>query len=275
MATIQIDGTQLEYFEAGEGEPVVFVHGTLGDFRSWGMQMDDFAKSFRAISYSRRYHYPNQCRGDESDYSPVAHADDLAAFIAALGLDSAHIVGSSYGAYVALFLAKRHPERVRSLVVGEPPDLPLLEQNPEGRKVRDEFLATVWNPAAETVEQGHTEEGIRLFIDGVVAEGAFDQFPSEVQALILDNACEFKAEPASPEFWTPFTCDDARSVKAPTLLLTGENSLPMLKFVVDELDSCLPNKQYETIPDATHEMAADNPSAYNKTVIAFIADHAA
>lgn len=274
MPTIQANGAQLEYIERGEGDPVVLVHGTLGDYRSWGLQMEAFAATYRVISYSRRYHYPNQCRGDESDYSAALHADDLAAFISALGLASAHVVGTSYGAYTALLLAARHPERVRALVLGDPPVLPLLEQSPEGRALRDDFLAKVWEPAGEMMERGEVESGVRIFVDGVVEEGTFDRFPPEVQDLILDNACEFKIETSSPDFWTPFTCEDAGQIATRTLLLTGDMSLEWLQLIVDELDRCMPNNERVTVPETTHEVTSDNPEAYNEIVLGFLAKHA-
>lgn len=273
MPAIQLNGTQLEYIERGEGDPVVLVHGTLGDYRSWDLQMDAFAESHRVISYSRRYHYPNQCVGDESDYSAVLHADDLAAFIAGLGLESAHVVGNSYGAYTSLLLAARHPERVRALVLGDPPVLPLLEHSPQGRAVRDDFLANVWAPAGEMLRQGRIEDGIRIFIDGVVEDGAFDRFPPEVQNLIMDNVCEFKAEVSSPNLWTPITCEDVGRVATPTLLLTGDRSLRMLQLIVDELERCLPNNESVRVPETTHELSSENPEAYNEIVLRFLAKH--
>ncbi len=273
MPTIPANGTQLEYIERGEGDPVVLVHGTLGDYRSWGLQMDAFAETYRVIAYSRRYHYPNQCRGDEPDYSAALHADDLAAFISALGLESAHVVGTSYGAYTALLLAARHPERVRALVLGDPPVLPLLEQSPEGRALRDDFLASVWEPAGEMMERGKVESGVRIFVDGVVEEGTFDRFPPEVQDLILDNACEFQVETSSPDFWTPFTCEDAGQIATHTLLLTGDMSLEWLQLIVDELDRCMPNNECGTVPETTHEVTSDNPEAYNEIVLGFLAKH--
>ena len=273
MPAIQIEGTQLEYIEQGQGEPVVLVHGTLGDYRSWALQMDEFAERYRVISYSRRYHYPNECSGDETDYSAALHADDLAAFITGLGLKSAHVVGTSYGAYTALLLAARYPERVRAMVLGEPPILPLLEHHPEGRTHRDDFLSNIWRPAEELMHQGKTENAVRVFVDGVVEEGAFDQFPSEVRNLILDNTCEFKAETSSSGFWTPFTCEDATQVKTSTLLLTGDKSLKWLQLIVDELERCMPNNESVRVPETTHEVTSDNPAAYNEIVLDFLAKH--
>lgn len=275
MPSIEVDGTQLEYVEQGRGEPVVLVHGTLGDLRSWELQMSPFAERYRTISYSRRYHHPNPWQGDGSDYSPTLHADDLAAFIDGLGLESAHVVGESYGAYTALYLAKRHPERIRTLVLGEPPVLPLLEDDAEGRALRDEFLATVWNPARHSLLEERAEEAIRTFVGGVAGGGAFDELPEEARRQITDNARELEAEMTAPDYWMPFTCEDAREVTSPTLLLQGEESPPMLQRIVQELEPCLPNSSRAVVPAAGHEMVAENPEAYNEIVLAFLAEHSA
>lgn len=274
MPNIQFSRTSFQYIEKGQGESVVLVHGTLGDFRSWDLQMDEFAKSYRTISYSRRYHFPNPCRGDETDYSAILHAADLAAFIGELKLESAHVVGNSYGAYTGLFLALRHPECVRTLVLSEPPVFPLLEQNEEGSKLRDEFLSYVWNPAGELMQQERSEEGVKAFVDGVVSDGAFDSFPPEVQKLITDNACEFKSETASPDFWTSFTCRDAKNITTPVLLLNGEKSLRMFQLIANELQRCLQKCKYIRVPDSTHELPADKPEEYNRIVLEFISEHA-
>lgn len=273
MKKIEVNGTNLSYIEQGQGDPVILVHGTLGDLRSWELQMSTFAKKYRTISYSRRYHYPNECKGDEFDYSAILHAEDLSAFISGLGLKSAHIVGNSYGAYTAMFLAIYHPEQIRALVLSEPPALPLLEGNEKGSALRKDFLEKVWKPAKEALERGETEKGVKIFVDGVVTEGAYDSFPTEVRTLIMDNACEFKSETASPNFWTQFTCGDAGNISTPTLLLTGERSLKMLKMVVEELARCLPNKELVTVPESSHETASENPEAYNKIVLDFLAKH--
>ena len=112
MPIIETNGAKLEYIEKGQGNPVVFVHGSLNDLRSWSLQMGPFSKQYRAIAYSRRYHYPNAGPGDSSDYSVSLHAEDLASLIKGLKLQRPHIVGSSYGAYVALVLATKNPELV-------------------------------------------------------------------------------------------------------------------------------------------------------------------
>ena len=86
MPEIMANGTQFEYIEQGQGEPVILVHGALGDYRTSPLQVESFAKRYRVFAYSRRYHYPNPWVGDGQDYSPLLHAEDLAALITSLGL---------------------------------------------------------------------------------------------------------------------------------------------------------------------------------------------
>ena len=123
---IEVNRTTLHYFECGEGEPIVFVHGTLGDLNVFRTQAQTFATRFRVISYSRRYHPPNAPPQAQDVDALSAQAADLGALVKELKATPAHLVAHSHGAYVALALAVDHPELVRSLVLGEPPVRPLL-----------------------------------------------------------------------------------------------------------------------------------------------------
>src|SRR5262245_1821401 len=114
------DGVELHYVERGKGVPVLFVHGTLGDYSTWDGQLGSFAQTYHAVAYSRRYNYPNTNKL-RPKHSAVVEAEDLAALIKKLDLGKVHIVGHSYGGYTALFLAVKHPELVRTLTLAEPP----------------------------------------------------------------------------------------------------------------------------------------------------------
>jgi len=268
-----VNGAELHYVEQGTGDPVVFVHGSLGDFRSWRFQVEPFAARYRVIAYSRRYHYPNAWSGDGSDYSAALHAQDLAGLIQALGLESAHVVASSYGAYTSLFLAVQHPQLVRTLVLGEPPILSWLEHVPGGNAELEAFMSGAWEPARRAFQSGDLEEGVKAFVDGVMGKGTFDQFPPPARSNMMDNAREMKAETAASEYFPALTCEDVGQIQAPMLLLTGEQSPRMFHLIVDELERCLSNKQRATIPNASHAMHIGNPQAYNAAVLAFLAKH--
>lgn len=275
MPAAPVSQTQLEYRETGTGDPVILVHGTLGDLRSWDPQVEALAEHHRVISYSRRHHHPNRCCADGPAYSAALHADDLVELMTWLGVGPAHVVGSSYGAYTALFLAARHPERVRRLVLSEPPVLPLLEHHPEGHALREEFLATVWGPAGRSMQRGDAEDGVRIFVDGLFGDGAWADLTGDVRQLIMDNACEFALETGSPDFWTAFTCADAALVRAPTLLLSGQQSRRMFQLVVEELDRWLPDSAHVPFPETSHDLPGAASELFNEVVLSFLADDSA
>ncbi|WP_143961699.1 alpha/beta fold hydrolase [Litoribacter populi] len=122
MKTVQLSNHSLGYIEKGEGDPIILVHGSLSDYRSWSNQFEAFSKDYHTISYSRRYHYPNTPPTDSTtDYAVPLHARDLIDFIENLKLGPVNLVGSSYGAFVGFYAAIQRPELFKTLVMGEPP----------------------------------------------------------------------------------------------------------------------------------------------------------
>ena len=119
------NGIVLHYAEEGHGPPIVFVHGSLSSMEYWTAQLAGFAPAYRAIAYSRRYNFPN-ANPSVPGYSAITDANDLARLIERLDLGPVYLVGHSYGAFAALFLAMRHPELIRAMVLAEPPAVPLL-----------------------------------------------------------------------------------------------------------------------------------------------------
>jgi pimeloyl-ACP methyl ester carboxylesterase len=177
---VHVGGADLAYVEQGEGDPVVFVHGGFSDFRSWEYQLRFFSKSFRALSYSLRYHYPNPWSGDTTDYSIPVHVKDLAALIEGLAASPSNIVGTSYGGRIALHLARDRPELVRTLVLAEPSLASFLQGTPDGPSAMANVMKNYFEPGATAIERGKFEEAARLFVDGVAGEGEFEKVPPEV-----------------------------------------------------------------------------------------------
>ena len=270
---VRVNGLTFHYIERGRGTPVLLVHGTLEDYRTWDGQLEAFSKGYQLISYSRRYHYPNEWIKDSTDFSIAMHARDLAALIKALNLPPVHLIGHSYGGSIAFLVARDHPEVIRSLTLAEPSLVPLLKATPEGDALLTSFITTSIVPSSDAFKQGNNEEGVRRFVNGVLGEGSYEKLPPPVQTRVMDNVQELKGELSSQDLYPPTTCEDVQKVKAPTLLVDGELSPKMFHVIDDMLEHCLPSVERATIPAASHQMEVENPQAFNETVLAFIAKH--
>src|SRR3989442_5606255 len=195
LHVVRVRGTDLRFVERGTGIPVVFVHGSLGTLESWGPQIDAFATRFRVIAYSRRYHWPNAAQPDGQEYSLSLHADDLIGLIEALGLERVHLVGSSYGAYVALLATLRRPDLVRSLVLAEPPILPWLGRTPAGDSLLRTFDRTVFKAARAAFVRDDSVGAVQRFWDGLAgATSPFDALPERARARLLRSVFELRLE---------------------------------------------------------------------------------
>lgn len=276
VETAMIRGAELAYMQAGKGDAVVFVHGSLSDLNTFRPQFDAFAKQFRVIAYSRRYHPPNQPPAKDSVYSAALHAEDLAALIDKLGLSKPHLVASSYGAYTSLLFALKRQNAVRSLVLGEPPAFPLVWKSPVGEPLFKAFEEGALKPSRRAFERGDLEDGLRQFLEGVTgAKGLFDQIPAPGRAELLTYGLvmqrEMLTDPA--QYFPAVSCEDLKALKVPTLLVSGGQSARFFHAITDELARCLPKHERIEIPDAGHSMHRDDPATYNDKVLKFLAAH--
>src|SRR6185436_1351290 len=153
------------YLEKGRGLPVIFVHGGLDDYRAWQPQLEPFAQSYRVIAYSRRYNFPNNNPHIRPDHSAIIEAEDLAALIKKLKLGRVHLIGHSYGALTALFLAVKHPELVRTLVLAEPPVLGWAQDRSQGKVLYDEIMVNLWKPTGDAFRRRDPEQALRVTIN--------------------------------------------------------------------------------------------------------------
>src|ERR1700757_3397035 len=109
------DGVSLYYEEAGAGTPIVFVHEFAGDYRTWEPQMRRFSRAYRCVTYSQRGYPPSDIPDDAARYGQDVARSDVIALMDALKIEKAHVVGHSMGAYTALHVGIRHPERCISV----------------------------------------------------------------------------------------------------------------------------------------------------------------
>lgn len=272
-----VNGTRLAYRLSGDsGAPVVFVHGSLGDLRSWARQENAFAQYFRVLVYSRRYHPPNPRVEDNQAYSPKLHAEDLAALLLTLDIAPAHIVGSDYGAYTALQLVRDHPQLVRSLVLAEPPIFPLLTGSAAGDSARRFFYTNGLDPARAAFSRGDSVTGVRYYVDAVSGRrGTFERLPAATRANMLAHSFEMRRELLAerPEYLPPISCDELGRIMTPVLIVRGENSPRAFQLISDALARCLQSDTTVVIPGVGHPPQTGNAAYYNQVVARFLMTH--
>jgi pimeloyl-ACP methyl ester carboxylesterase len=270
LQAVRANGVELHYLSQGQGVPVVLVHGGLADYREWAPQIERFARHFRVVAYSRRYNYPNQVPALAPDHSALVEAADLAAFLRALDLAPSHVVGYSYGAFTALCLALAHPELVRALALAEPPILRWAASVPGGAALLTEFLTSFWERVGNAFRRGEPELALRRTAEFFIGPGAYDQLPAEDLQGWQENLGEWEALTTSRDAFPLLAQDQVAQLQLPTLLLTGERTLPIHQLVNAELERLLPHAQRACIRDATHGMWGEQPELCGETTLQFL-----
>ena len=258
---IEINGRQLHYVEQGgedsEQPVIIFVHGSLDDYRCWQFQLDYFSKRYRTISYSRRFAYPNKWIGNVAQDNTIEdNAKDLAELIRKLDVAPAHLVGASYGAFIALYCASKNPELVKTMVLNEPPILPFLARSPlkDDVELFRRYRTHVLNPAEDAFKTGDFKKAAQIFINRVMSiENFFEQLSEQDKQYLMDNAksLEGELESAIP---SSFTIEDVKQITTiPALLVKGELSPKYFLRIADILSDNMPNTEQIFIPNVSHD----------------------
>jgi pimeloyl-ACP methyl ester carboxylesterase len=283
MAKTQIGDTQLEVEQQGQGEPVILVHGSLSDLRTWDAQAPALAARHHVIRYSRRFHWPNPTMREGDTYRMEQHIDDLRRLIETVAGGSAHLVGNSWGAYVSLMLAMRHPERVRSLVLEEPPLLPLfVGAPPSPARLLPLFftrprtavafvkaIATGLAPAESALKKGDRDGAMVKFARMCVGPAYFDKMTPARMEQARQNMAALEGD-ITGNAMLPVIPAEVRKVTAPTLVIVGEHTSPILYRVTERLAELLPNVKRVAISNASHLMHEDNPDETNRAMLDFL-----
>lgn len=261
MTLLAVNGVELAVERAGEGDPLVLVHGSWGDRTGWAFVEQELAQTFHLVTYDRRGHSGSpEATGTRRD-----DEDDLAALIEHLGLAPVHLVGNSFGASISLGLTARRPDLVRTLCVHEPPLMGLAADDP----VVAEAIAQIGR-VLPLIDAGDLEDAVRVFVNDVaLGPGAFDLLPPDDRARMVNNAGTFRDEMQDPAF-SELDLDALTAGTRPMLLTHGDQSPPFFEKVVDVLRASVPNLRVELIEGAGHLPHLTNPAEW----IATVRDHA-
>jgi pimeloyl-ACP methyl ester carboxylesterase len=254
------------YEERGRGPPLVLVHGELTDSRAFAPVMNALSKTHRVISYSRRYHWPNEQAKSGIGYSYTEHADDLVTVLTALGLDRADVLGDGYGAGVVLLAATRNPDRFLHVVLIDP-EAPELISDAKIAKVLLERQQAVTSEAKRLYKPDDPRAALRLVIDAEYGSGTFDGAGQELRALWQQNAATIPLRVGD----TPgIDCERAKSIAAPMLLLRGARTPDANRAISRALERCVKQAQAIEIADAGHALQREQPGSFVAAVEIFL-----
>lgn len=236
--TVQVRGKDMIYKTAGSGEPLILVHGLSGSTRWWVRNISAFAEHYTVYLVDLPG-FGTLARTQRFVLSEAA--DWLLDWFHAIGLQRADWLGHSMGGYICLQIAARQPEIVDRFVLAAPALLP----------------------------QGHSWESYLL---PLVAAARYMR-PSFLPILLTDalRAGPLTLLRATKDLLSKDIRKDAQAVKAPTLLIWGQNDTIIPPVLGDLLHEAIPASHLLILKGAGHVVMFDRPRAFNEAVLKFLA----
>src|SRR5215813_1643025 len=223
MQTIKVNGYDIPYLEVGHGHPLVCVHGTLGDFRTWYAVLGPLTRKHRVIAVSLRHFFPEHFDGVVTDrYRMAQHVSDTIAFIEQIAPKPVDLMGHSRGGHIAFRVAQQRPDLLRKLVLAEPGGDFDATLDPTIKPGAPSALAARVLISVNKVRDGDIEGAMQNFVDGIDGEGAWRRLPSVAKQQLRDNATTLLGQ--AHEARKPYSLTDMLSIKTPTLLIGGANT---------------------------------------------------
>lgn len=255
------DGVRLHYEESGQGVPVVFVHEFAGDHRSFEPQVRFFSRSHRCIAFDSRGYLPSDVPETPEAYGQDAAREDVRAVLDGLGLERAHIVGHSMGAYTALHVAIHYPERCLSVAAigcgwGSRPD----QRDERAALCADLARMFREEPMAEAAAR-YARQPMRKPFEAKDPRG-FAEFK---KALADHSAAGLALTMAQVQGRRPTLWDleePLSRLEAPLLVMVGDEDDPCLDGSVF-LKRTAPGAALVVAPRSGHTLPLEEPAAVN------------
>lgn len=246
MPIIKTNGIQTYYEVAGAGEPLVLLHNDALSVEVWRRLIPHLAAERRVIAYDRRGHGKSQIPPRDAPYTVAVLAEDLRGLLNGLEVPQADFFGCSGGAIAALAFALAYPERVRRLILAEPPMLGLRQEHPiDTANLRGETIARIMRE--QDVAAG-LDYWFRCVLPPARAQALLR---SRYRSLLLSRPpWIIEGIVRSAEAFNPTA--RLAAVRPPVLLIVGQKTHRHFSSVIDVLASHLPRARLLVLPDADH-----------------------
>ncbi len=260
------DGTPIAYEVAGDGAPLVLLHGFLAGRRTFSRQRTELARRFRLILVSSRGHDGTGTERPVNYGVGSSDVDDLRAVLDAEGIECASFLGHSSGGATAFSFACRYPDRVSRMVLVEPTLLRLLHPADRARFSGD-FERVI---AAGT--SGGPDAALRevMTVLGGQSWAALPQDDKEARLRAVSGVAPLVAPHFQGLLDLKVTDSDVAGLRPPAMLVYGQASFPFERFIADRFRALRPDLPISVIDDGGHNIHRDRWEIFNALAIPFL-----
>lgn len=242
---VDVAGLKTWYDTAGEGDPLVLLHGGLCTNETWAAQMPAFAERFRVIAPERRAHGHTPDVEGPLNYSDMA--TDTIGFLEEVVKEPAHVVGWSDGGIVGLLVAIARPDLVRKLVTISANFRP---------------AAVVGVPESQNMLVPSPDDPSLEMFRSLYAASSPDG-PEHWPVVIAKFAEMISSQ--QPNIKT----DELARITSPTLVVSGDDDMMTLEHTI-ELYRAIPGSELATVPGTSHALMFEKPGLLNRIVLDFL-----
>jgi pimeloyl-ACP methyl ester carboxylesterase len=262
------DGIKLYYEEAGTGAPLVFVHEFAGDLRSWEPQLQHFSRLYRCIAYNARGYPPSDVPQQAERYSQDRATDDIRAVLDGLGVDRAHVVGLSMGAFATLHFGLRYPDRALSLTIAgggygaHPAQYEKFQTDAKANAqiIRDQGMAHF------AATYGHGPTRVQLKNKDPRGFAQYARLLAEHSALGSANTM-LGYQARRPSLYA--LTEEMKRIPTPALILAGDEEEPCLEVCL-LMKRCIPKAGLAILPKSGHAINLEEPALFNRLLEDFL-----
>lgn len=270
-----VNGFTTEYKDVGRGIPIVFVHGSISDYRAWSHYQNPVSENHRYISYSLRYAGSQEWPDEEGqNYGIATDAEDLIKFIEALGTGPVFTVSWSRGGRVSSLAALLRPELFQGNIHFEPIVGNLGNtENAALIKVRDVFNKR-FDDSGNAFEAGDNELGAAIILENVfeVDRGDFELEIMPLRAMNRDSARNIALQ-VSLKNVQELNCEKLNKTQVPTLVVVGEKTNAWWKHVIQRYHECTKDSRLSIMPGVNHDGPIRRPEILIELILDFVILH--
>lgn len=263
MTKVTARNLAINYEQQGSGEPLILIPHLAADHACYAFQLKDYAAHFTCISIDLRG--TGESDDPAGEYSTETLADDMAAFMQAMGIQRAHICGLSLGGAVGLWLAAKYPEKVKSLAVHS------------CWPKTDLFIKTVlesWQTTARALASV-SETLIRAMFPWCFTPELYANRPEYIQSL----ADFVRSRPAqsvhsflrqSNAVITHDVEGQLSQITTPTQITFGRHDMVTSTRFADRLTSAIQNSELVVFEDSSHAPMYESVEEFNERTLQFL-----